>query len=210
MFAGRNYRKSKSKKRDTNKKRQKHKKQDSSDSSLGDCNLSDVSDYISKKRKKNIHQKKDHIRICAMLLEEFLTTAYKSKIIKFKLDEGPLQLWIYFLTFVESLEMILSQYKETFEVLLNHPKLERRILNIFKNAIRNILHAKIYVHIRRLINEFPGYGVKCIAKIQSNCANISFSGKSRYDRIFQQVTHKGGESAMKYIKIFQTAQDLSI
>ena len=39
-------------------------------------------------------------------------TAYKSKIIKFKLDEEPFQCQIYFLIFVESLEMILSQYKD--------------------------------------------------------------------------------------------------
>ena len=61
-----------------------------------------------------------------------------------------------------------------------------------------------------MISEFPGDGVKCIEKTQSNCANINFSDKSRNDRIFQQVTHKGGDSAMNYIKIFQNAQDLSV
>ena len=39
---------------------------------------------------------------------------------------------------------------------------------------------------------------------------MTFSYKSRYDRIFQQVTHKGGESAMNYIKRFQNAQALSV
>ena len=39
---------------------------------------------------------------------------------------------------------------------------------------------------------------------------MNFSDKSRNDRIFQQVTHKGGDSAMNYIKIFQNAQDLSV
>ena len=38
---------------------------------------------------------------------------------------------------------------------------------------------------------------------------MTFSDKGRYDRIFQQVTHKGGESAINYIKIFQNAQTLS-
>ena len=37
-----------------------------------------------------------------------------------------------------------------------------------------------------------------------------FSDKSRYDIILQQVTHKGGESAMNYINIFQNAQPLSV
>ena len=36
-----------------------------------------------------------------------------------------------------------------------------------------------------------------------------FSDKSRYDRIFQQVTHKGGGSVIKYTKIFQNSQDFS-
>ena len=39
---------------------------------------------------------------------------------------------------------------------------------------------------------------------------MTFSDKSRYDIIFQKVTHKGGDSAINYIKIFQNAQDLSI
>ena len=39
---------------------------------------------------------------------------------------------------------------------------------------------------------------------------MTFSEKNRYDRTFQQVTHKGGESAMNYIKIFQNAHNLSI
>ena len=39
---------------------------------------------------------------------------------------------------------------------------------------------------------------------------MTFSDKGRYDRIFQQVTHKVGESAMNYIKIFQHSQALSV
>ena len=37
-----------------------------------------------------------------------------------------------------------------------------------------------------------------------------FSDKSRYDIILQQVTHKGGESEMTYINIFQNAQPLLV
>ena len=37
-----------------------------------------------------------------------------------------------------------------------------------------------------------------------------FFGKSRYDRLFQKVTQKGGESAMNYINIFQYSQALSV
>ena len=69
------------------------------------------------------NRKKDPIKLCARLTARLMTTAYKSKIIRFKLDEDPLQGRIYFLAFVESLEMIFSQYKETCEVLLYYPKI---------------------------------------------------------------------------------------
>ena len=72
------------------------------------------------------------------------------------------------------------------------------------------MRANIDVHSRRLIAEFPMYGIKCIEKLQSHCANMNFSDKSRYDRTFQQVTPKGRESAMNYIKRFQNSHDLSI
>ena len=54
-----------------------------------------------------------------------------------------------------------------------------------KKKIRNIIHANIDVHSRGLIAEFPGDGVKCISKIQSHCANMNFSNKSRYYRLFR-------------------------
>ena len=74
-----------------------------------------------------------------------LTKAYKSKIIRFKMDEDPLQRRIYFLTFIESLDMIFSQYRETCEVLLDYPKIGGYdvIEDYSKKAIRNLLHANI-------------------------------------------------------------------
>ena len=41
------------------------------------------------------------------------------------MDEDPLQRRIYFLTFIDSLDMIFSQYRETCEVLLDYPKIGR-------------------------------------------------------------------------------------
>ena len=38
---------------------------------------------------------------------------------------------------------------------------------------------------------------------------MNFADKIRYDRTFQQVTHKGGESAINYIKRFQNEHALS-
>ena len=39
---------------------------------------------------------------------------------------------------------------------------------------------------------------------------MTFFDKSRYDRTFQQVTHKGGVSAINYINRFQNAHPLSV
>ena len=77
-----------------------------------------------------------------------------------------------------------------------------------KKAIRNLLHANIDVHSRRLIAEFLKDGIKCIEKLQSHCANMIFSDKIIYDRTFQKVTHKWGEYAINYIKRFQNSHAL--
>ena len=126
--------------------------------------------------------------------------------------EDPLQRQVYFLTFVESLEMIFSQYTETCEVLIDYPKIggDDIIEDYAKKAIRNLLHANIDVHSRRLIAGLPKYGIKCTEKLQSHFANMTFADKSRYERIFQQVTHKEGGFAINYIKIFQNAHALSV
>ena len=92
------------------------------------------------------------------------------------MDEDPLQRRIYFLAFVESLEMIFSQYRETCEVLLDYPQIggDDFIQDYAKKAIRNFLHENIDVHSRILIAEFQRDGIKCIDKLQSHCANIVF------------------------------------
>ena len=72
-------------------------------------------------KRENIIEKQDPIKLCAKLTAKLLMEEYKSKILKFKLDEDPLQHHIYFLTFIESLDMIFSQYKETYEVLIYYP-----------------------------------------------------------------------------------------
>ena len=107
------------------------------------------------------------------------------------MDDDPLQRQIYFLTFVESLEMIFSQYTETCEVLLDYPKMggDNIIKDFSKKAIRNLLHANIDVHRRIFIAEFQKDGIKCLKNLKSHCANMTFADKSRCDRNFQQVTH---------------------
>ena len=104
-----------------------------------------------------------------------------------------------------------SQYRETYESAQILSKIGGgNVKDYAKMAIRNLLHANSCVQSRRLMAEFPEYGIKCIEKLQSRCANMTFADKSRYNRTFQQVTHKGGESAINYIKRFQNAQALSV
>ena len=83
------------------------------------------------------------------------------------MDENPLQCLSYFLIFVESLEMIFSQYTETCEVVIDYQKIVGDDIEDYaKKAIRNILHANIDVHSRRLIAELSMEGIKCIEKLQ--------------------------------------------
>ena len=64
-------------------------------------------------------------------------------------------------------------------------------------------HVYIDAHSQILINEFPGDEVQDISILQSQCANIAFSDQIRYNIMFHQVMQKGGESAIKYTKMFQ-------
>ena len=114
--------------------------------------------------------------------------------IRFKMDEDPLQRRIYFLTFIDSLNMVFHNIEKLMKCSENIQKWRRKYIKDYaKMAIRNFLHANSCVNSRRLNAEFPGDGIKCMEKLQSHCANMTFADKNRYDRTFQQVTHKGGE-----------------
>ena len=103
--------KSKGKKIKKKKKCCKHRRYDSSDPySSEDSDSSNDSSYRRKRCNNKKNWEKDTIRLCASLTVKLLTTAYKSKIIRFKIDEDPLQRRIYFLTFVDMLEMIFSHH----------------------------------------------------------------------------------------------------
>ena len=163
------------------------------------------------KRRTNGKKKRSPIKLWAKWTAELLTTACKSKIKKFKLDEDPLQRRNYCLVFIESLEMILSQYKETCELLIYYPTIGREYIKHYVNkAISILLSTNIDVHSRKSIAEFPGDGVKRISKLQSYCSKMTSADKSRYDRLLQRVTYKWEESAINYIKILQNTQALSV
>ena len=85
------------------------------------------------------------------------------------MDEDPLQSRIYSLTFIDSLDMIFSQYRETCEVILDYPKIGGdNVKDDAKQAIRKLLHANSDVHSRRFIAEFPKDGIKYL----ENCSHI--------------------------------------
>ena len=82
---------SRKKKGDKKKKRRKNRDDDSSDPSSSDnSDSSNDSDYRRKRCKKKSHRKKDTIKLCASLTAKLLKKDYKSKIIRFKMDEDPL------------------------------------------------------------------------------------------------------------------------
>ena len=72
-----------------------------------------VTIYIRDAIKIGSIRKKYPIKLSAKLTANLLTIDYKSKIIKLKLDEDLLQHRIYFLTFIESLEMIFSSINKS-------------------------------------------------------------------------------------------------
>ena len=74
------------------------------------------------------------------------------------------------------------------------------------NSTCNLLHAYIYAHIQRLIDEYPGYGVQATTRLKSQCANMTFSDQIIYNRVFQKVIHKGGSKKSiisRYSKILR-------
>ena len=82
-------------------------KDDLSDlSSRNDIESTYESDYRHNQGKRKSDQKEDPIKLCTHLTAKLLTKDSKAKNFRFKMYEDPLQCWISFLRFVESLEMI--------------------------------------------------------------------------------------------------------
>ena len=56
----------------------------------------------------------------------------------------------------------------------------------------------------------PGDGVQDISRLKYQYENNNFYDQSRYNKMFQQVVHKGEDSEINYVKIFQDAKVLVI
>ena len=94
---------------------------------------------------------------------------------------------------------------------MNYPSIRGEALpDHAKNPTWKLLHACMDEHSQRLIEDYTVYVLQATTILQSQCANMNFSDQIRYNRLFQQVIHKGGESAINYIKIFQNAKALEI
>ena len=103
------------------------------------------------------------IKKWANITAKLLKVKYKSKAIKFKLDEDKLQRQIYLLSFINSLGIILSQYKETYMLLIDYTYIIGDDLSDYaKKATQNLLHKYIDANSQILIDECPGYGAQDI------------------------------------------------
>ena len=64
------------------------------------------------KKKRQSKNRFDPIKKCAKLTAKLPTDAYKLRVVKFKLDENPLQHRVYFLYFDHFLFKNVTKYKE--------------------------------------------------------------------------------------------------
>ena len=100
--------------------------------------------------------------------------------------------------------MIFSQYRETCEILLDYPKRGGgNVKDYEKQAIIKLLHANSDDHSRRLIAEFPKYGIKCLEKLQSHCANMNFSVKVGMIELSSRLHIKEGNQRSIILKGFK-------
>ena len=111
--------------------------------------------------------------------------------------------------FCELPENILSQFKENSVLLMESIKREY-LPGYAKKATWNLLHAYIDAHIQIFVDGYPGDKVQDISRFQYQCPNITFSDQIRYNRMFQKVIQKSGDSAINHIKIFQNSNAMEI
>ena len=84
-----------------------------------------------------------------------------------------------FTIYNESLKSVLSQFKETYMLLMEYPFIRGEYLPDYaKKATWNLLHTYIDVHSQRSIDEYPKYGVQSISRMQCQCAKTTFTTKA--------------------------------
>ena len=60
------------------------------------------------------------IKKCMNIISKIPTAAYKSKVIKLKLNEDPLHRRVYFLSFMNSLKIVLSSFSYIYTFLMDY------------------------------------------------------------------------------------------
>ena len=87
------------------------------------------------------------------------------------------------------------------QTALDYPKIVGgKIENHAKKAIRNILHENIDVQSRRFISELLKDGIKCIERLQSHCANMTFAEKVDMTGPFKKSHIKEGNLKLIQLK----------
>ena len=85
------------------------------------------------------------------------------------MDEDPLQHQIYFLAFIDSLDIIFSRYIETFEVLLDHPKIGGDNVKYYAKMKSETFWMPIVMHIAE---DWLMISQKMELNVLKNCNNI--------------------------------------
>ena len=97
----------------------------------------------------------------------------------------------FLLSFMSSLKIFLSQFKETCMLLMDYPSIRGEyLLDYAKNDIWNLLHAHIDANSQILRDEYPGDGLQATSRLKFQCENMNSADNSRYNRMFQKVMHK--------------------
>ena len=76
---------------------------------------------MDKKNRRSKTRFDKTIKKCAKLTVKKITSAYKSKVIKFKLEKDLIQILVYFLSLMNSLKIILSPFSDKYMLLMDYP-----------------------------------------------------------------------------------------
>ena len=77
---------------------------------------------------------------------------------------------------MNSIKIVLSKFKKTYMLLMDYPYIRGEYLTYYsKKATWKLLNAYVDSHSKRIINEYPGYGVQAITVLKYKSANMTFS-----------------------------------
>ena len=102
---------------------------------------------------------------------------------------------------MNSPKAVLSQFSEIYMFLVDYLSIRGEELPYYsKNATWNLFHAYVVSHSQILIDEYPGYGVKSISRLQSQYENMTFAEKSYIIKCFSKWCTKEGCHILTVLK----------